>query len=264
MRNAWKQREKRDGIKLKWITIPLTISDENEIVKLFTSAFTKNTKIVHITHIINWTGQILPAKKITEKAHQSGIEVVLDAAHSFAHIDVIFKDIGCDYAGTSLHKWLCAPFGTGMLYIKKEKIASIWPIFSNEEPDSDDIRKFETLGTRSFPAEMAIGRAISFHNGIGGIRKQKRLKYLQQYWINQVKNIPKIKFYTPLDESSCAIATVGIEGKTATEIENHLFSKYGIHCVAIVWEGVNGVRITPHVYTNTHDLDKLVKGLTEL
>jgi selenocysteine lyase/cysteine desulfurase len=264
MRNAWLQREKRDGIKLIWISIPVGVEDEDALVKLFTDAITSKTKIIHITHIINWTGQILPAKKITAKAHEKNIEVILDAAHSFAHLNFSFKDLDVDYAGTSLHKWLCAPFGTGMLYIKKEKIASIWPIFPNDKPESDDIKKFEALGTRSFPAEMAVGRAISFHNSIGAERKQERLKFLQQYWINKVKHHPKIKFYTPLGAGSCAIATVGIEGLQANEIESKLFEKKSIHTVAIIWEGVNGIRITPHVYTNTNDLDNLVEGLLEI
>lgn len=264
MRNAWLQREKRDGIKLIWISIPLNLSDEDALVKLFTDAITSKTKIIHITHVINWTGQILPAKKIAEKAHEKNIEVVLDAAHSFAHLDFSFKDLDCDYAGTSLHKWLCAPFGTGMLYVKKEKIAALWPIFSTDKPESDDIRKFEALGTRSFPAEMAVGRAISFHKSIGSLRKMERLKFLQQYWTSKVKDLPNIQFYTPLGEGSCAIATVGVKGKQATEIESYLFDKKSIHTVSIIWQEVNGVRVTPHVYTSTDDLDKLVGGLTEL
>ena len=261
MRNAWKLRERVDGIKLVWISIPLNITREDDIVALFTAAFTEKTKVVHITHIINWTGQILPAKKITAKAHEKDIKVVLDAAHSFAHINFSLPGIGCDYAGTSLHKWLCAPFGTGMLYVKKELISTLFPVFPGDQPDSDDIRKYEGLGTRSFPAEMAVGRALSFHNSIGTDRKQARLKFLQKYWTDKVKDHPKIKFFTPLDDSSCAIATVGIEGMAAADIDNELFSKYNIHVVGIVWEEVNGVRVTPHVYTSTGDLDILVEGL---
>lgn len=265
MRNAWLQREKRDGIKLVWVSVPLVTESEDELVNVYANAITGKTKIIHITHIINWTGQILPAKKITELAHEKGIEVVLDAAHSFAHIQFSLHDLGVDYAGTSLHKWLCAPFGTGMLYVKKDKIKTIWPIFPNDKPDGEDIRKYEALGTRSFPAEMAIGRAISFHQSIGSERKQNRLKFLQEYWTSKVKQHPKIKFYTPLgNNSSCAIATVGIEGMQAGEIESKLFDKRGIHTVAIIWEGVNGIRVTPHVYTSTSDLDNLVEGLLEL
>lgn len=262
MRNAWLQREQREGIKLVWIDIPIGMDDTESIVKLYTDAITKKTKIIHLTHLINWTGHILPAKRICEEAHKHNIEVIMDAAHSFAHIEMNFRDIGCDYAGTSLHKWLCAPFGTGMLYVKKEKIAKLWPIMPNDKPQGDDIRKFEALGTRSFPAEMAVGRAIDFHNSIGSKRKEERLRMLKNYWVNKVKQHPKIKFYSPLsDHASCAIATVGIEGKKHSDIEGFLMDKYNIHCVAIEWQKVNGVRITPHVYTSLADLDKLVEGL---
>lgn len=265
MRHAWMQREKRDGIKLIWIKIPVAESDPDKLTKLFTDAITEKTKLIHITHVINWTGQVLPAKKITEKAHSKGIEVLLDAAHSYAHFSFSLKELDVDYAGTSLHKWLGAPFGTGMMFIKKDKISKIWPLFPNDKPESEDIRKFESLGTRSFPAEMAIGKALSFHHTIGSERKQKRLKYLQQYWVKKVKDHPKIKFYTPLDDcASYAIATVGIEGKTATEIESELLNKHNIHTVSIIWEEVNGLRITPNVYTSESDLDVFTNALLSI
>lgn len=265
MRHAWMQREKRDGIKLVWVNIPVNESDPEKLTKIFTDAITKKTKIIHITHVINWTGQVLPAKLITEKAHEKGIEVILDAAHSFAHFEFSLKDLQVDYAGTSLHKWLGAPFGTGMVFVKKEKIKKIWPLFPNEKPESEDIRKFESLGTRSFPAEMAIGKALSFHHTIGTERKQKRLKFLQQYWVNKVKDHPKIKFFTPLqDNASFAIATVGIEGMKATDIDSELLNKHNIHTVSIIWEEVNGIRVTPNVYTSTDDLDVFIKALLSI
>lgn len=265
MRHAWMQREKRCGVKLIWIKIPINETDPEKITKLFTDAITKKTKLIHITHVINWTGQILPAKMITEKAHEKGIEVLLDAAHSYAHFDFSLKDLGVDYAGTSLHKWLGAPFGTGMMYIKKDKISKIWPLFPNDKPESDDIRKFESLGTRSFPAEMAIGKALSFHHTIGTERKAKRLKFLQQYWVNKVKDHPKIKFYTPLTENtSCAIATVGIDGMKAGDIDSELLNKHNVHTVSIVWEEVNGIRVTPNVYTSTEDLDVFINALLSI
>lgn len=264
MRNAWLQRQIREGIKLNWIDIPIGLDDDDKIVSLYIDAITSKTKIIHLTHVINWTGHILPAEKICREAHKKGVEVVLDAAHSLAHIEINLHNIDCDYAGFSLHKWLCAPFGTGMLYVKRSKIEKLWPLFAPEKPNDNNIRKFEALGTRSFPAEMAIGKALSFHNSIGTKRKSERLRFLKNYWIEKVKSHPKIKFYTPLsNHASCAIATVGIEGKKASEIETYLLDKHGVHCVAIEWQKVNGVRITPHVYTNTNDLDKLVSGLLE-
>jgi selenocysteine lyase/cysteine desulfurase len=265
MINAWKQREKRDGIKLVWIDLNLPAENETEIVNAYTTAFTDKTKIVHITHMINWTGQIVPVRKIADKAHAKNIEVLCDSAHTFGHFQYTVPELGCDYWATSLHKWMCAPFGTGMMWIRKEKIPGVWALLSAPEPDGKDIRKFESLGTRSFAAEMAAASALDFHQLIGGARKEARLRYLKNYWLDKVSKIPGIiKFTSTLPAFSCALANVGIEGVTPEEIERKLLDRYRIHCVAINWEKVNGVRITPNVYTSLQDLDLLVKGLTEI
>ena len=262
MINAWKQREKRDGIKLVWVDLELPSEDEGYFVEAFTSKFTPKTRVVHITHVINWCGQILPVRAIADRAHAQGIEVLVDGAHSFALIDYKIPDLGCDYWGTSLHKWLCAPFGSGMLWIKKEKISKIWPLLSNGTPDGDDIRKFESLGTRSFPIEMAIGYSIDLQNLIGTKRKQDRIFYLKNYWAEQVRDIPGLKLQTSLDPKwGCAIATVGLEGKKGAEVSDQLYQRAKIHTTGIEWEKVSGARITPNVYTTTDDLDKLVRTL---
>lgn len=263
MINAYKQREKRDGIKLVWINLDLPTEDENYLVNQFVKAFTPRTKVVHITHIINWNGQILPVRKIADEAHKRGIEVVVDGAHSFAHFDFKVPDLGADYFAASLHKWLYAPIGSGMLYVKKEKIKTIYPLFAtSEDPLKDDIRKFENLGTRPFFIEQAIGKAIEFHDMIGIERKQQRLQYLKNYWMEKVKTTPKVKLNTSLDPRwGCAIGNVAIEGKKPGELDSFLFTNYKIHTVSIVWENINGVRITPNVYTTTKDLDILVEGI---
>jgi selenocysteine lyase/cysteine desulfurase len=262
MVNAWKQREKRDGIKLNWIEIPQPCEDEKQIVELFKKAITPKTKIVHITHLINWTGNILPAKAIADMAHSKGCEVIVDAAHSFGHIDFKIEDTGADYFATSLHKWMNAPFGSGMLYIKKEKIKNVWALLSAPEPDGTDIRKFENLGTRSFASEMAIGAAVDFHNVIGSKRKEERLRYLKNYWAEKTKDIPGAKLFTSLKpEFSCALGCWGIEGVKANEIDTFLYEKHKVHVVSIIHEKVNGVRITPGIYTSTKDLDFLINGL---
>jgi selenocysteine lyase/cysteine desulfurase len=260
--NAWKQREKRDGVKLVWIDIPQPLENDNEILDLYRKAITPKTKVVHITQMINWTGNLVPTAKIAGMAKEKGCEVIVDGAHTFAHIDFKIPDLQCDYFATSLHKWACAPFGSGMMYIKKDKIKNIWALLSNDVPDGDNIRKFETLGTRSFASEMAIGTAIDFHLLIGSKRKEERLRYLKEYWTSKVLDNPKFKLYSSLKpEYSCAIATIGIEGWEAPDIEAKLFELKKIHTVAIKYEKVNGIRITPHVYTSLSDLDKLVDGL---
>lgn len=263
MMNAWKQREKRDGIKLNWIDIPQPLEDEAAIVELYKKAITPKTKIVHITHMINWTGNMVPSKKIADMAHSKGCEVIVDAAHSFAQVDFKLEDTGADYLATSLHKWMCAPFGSGLMYIKKDKIKNIWALLSAVEPDGGDIRKFESIGTRSMASEMAIGAAVDFHNLIGGKRKEERLRYLKNYWVEKVKDLPKAQLYTSLKpEFSCALTCFGFEGWKAQDIDAYLFEKHKVHVVSIVQEKVNGIRITPSVYTSTKDLDVLVKGLT--
>lgn len=265
MKNAWLQREKRDKIKLVWIDLPMPAENDGEIVSAYEKAFTKKTKVVHVTHLINWTGQILPVKKIADAAKARGIEVVCDGAHSFAHLDYKIPELGCDYFGTSLHKWLCAPFGSGMMFIKKEKIQNIWTLFASDNPQSDDIRKFEAQGTRSFATEQAIRNAIEFHLLIGAERKEQRLRFLKNYWSEKVKDISRIKFFTSLKQQySCALCCVGIEGMKPQDLENELFSKWKIHTTAIDFEAVKGVRVTPHVYTSLRDLDLLAEALKEI
>ena len=262
MINAWRQRQEREGIVYKQISFEFPIENDEEIVAGFEKAITPKTKILHITHIINWVGQILPVKKITAMAKKHGIETIVDGAHSFGLLDYKVPELGCDYYGTSLHKFLSAPIGSGMLWIKKEKIEKIWPLVCNDKPTSSDIRKFETIGTRSFPIEQGIGEAVNFQNGIGNKRKEERIRYLKNYWATRVQNIPKVKIHTSFkDEYACAICGVSVNGMTPGELDSALFSNYKIHTVGIVWENISCVRITPHVYTRLQDLDKLVMAI---
>ena len=265
MINAWKQREKRDGIVLKWLDFDFPIEDEEQIVRTFVDAFTPRTKVVHITHMINWMGQILPARRIAREARERGIESVVDAAHTFAHLDYRIPDLDCDYFGTSLHKWLCAPFGSGMLYVRKEKIAGLYPLLAAPDAEADDIRKFEHLGTRSFAIEQAIGQAVDFHHMIGSERKQARLHYLKNYWAERVKNIPGVKIGTSLHpDFGCAICLLMIDAKKPGEVAQYLFRRHKIHSVPINWENIHGLRITPNVYTTSRDLDRLVEAIEEM
>lgn len=262
MINAWKQREMRDGIKLVWVNLELPSTDNGYLTRAYTEKFTSRTKLVHVTHIINWNGQILPVRKIADEAHARGIEVLADGAHSFAHFQFTIPELGCDYFGTSLHKWLCSSIGTGFMFVRKEKIKNLYPLFGADDPKKEDIRKFEALGTRPFFIEQATHKAIDFHQMIGSERKEARLFYLKQYWINQVKDLPGVQINTPMKPGfSCAIGNIAIEGKNAADLENFLMDKYKIHTVPIDWEGVKGLRITPNVYTTLHDLDKLVRGI---
>lgn len=265
MIHAWKQKELRDGIKIKWLSFESPIENDDTIINAFINATTSKTKIWHITHMINWTGQILPVKKLCEEARKRNIISVVDGAQTFAHLDFNIGDFDPDYFGTSLHKWLCAPFGTGMLYVKKENISGLWPLFPNEKPQIDDIRKFETLGTRSFATEQAIGQAIDFHNAIGNKRKEERLRFLKNYWCESVKTNPRIKLNVSLKpEYSCGIGNFSIDGMDAETISLRLLSDYQIHTSAIKWENIDGVRVTPHIYTSVKDLDRFIEALLKI
>lgn len=265
MINAWKQREKRDGIVLKWISLDLPTTDEDYLYKSFTGAFTNKTKVVHITHLINWCGQIIPTAKIAIEARSKGILSIIDGAHSFAHIEYKIPDLEGDYYGTSLHKWLCAPFGSGLLYVKQDKISSLYPLMAAGEPLSSDIRKFENLGTRSFAIEQAIGQAIDFHYMIGSTLKQKRLEYLKQYWCTKLLKIKGVTIHTPLDPKfSCAIANFKIANMETHVISSELLSKYKVHTVSIVWDNIDSVRVTPNVYTTTRDLDVFIQAVEKI
>jgi selenocysteine lyase/cysteine desulfurase len=265
MIHAYQQRALRGGIVYKQISFDFPIEDDAQIVKGYEDAIGPKTKLLHITHMINWVGQIMPVQKICDMAHARGIEVIVDGAHSFGLMDFKIPDLHCDYFGTSLHKFLSAPIGSGMMWIKKDKIDKIYPLTCSNKPQSGDIRKFEELGTRSFPIEQGIGEAINFHEGIGSKRKEDRIRYLKDYWAKKVQEIQKVKLHTSLNPKySCAICGVSIDGMTPGELSDKLFNDYKIHTVGIVWENISCVRVTPHVYTTLPDLDKLVRAIGEI
>src|SRR6266850_1742115 len=203
-----RQREQREGIKLNLIKIPIPPKNIQEITSAFERAITPRTRLIQIAHQINITGQITPVKAVCEMARSRGVETIVDGAHSFAQFYFKQTDLNCDYFGTSLHKWLYAPKGTGLLYVKRDKIAKVWPLFPAEEKQKSDIRKFEEVGTHSAAPRLAIGESLLFHNGIGGKRKEARLRYLSRYWMDKLKDIPKVRFNTSLDpQQMCGIAS---------------------------------------------------------
>lgn len=262
MVEAFEQRAQRDGITLKTINIPLHPESDEAIVQLYEQAITPKTRVILVTHMINTTGQILPVKKICAMAHAKGVEVMVDGAHTFAHIDFKITDLDCDYYAASLHKWLCNPLGAGMLWVKREKIAALWPLFGDSGEAKDNIRKLEHQGTMPCAVQLSIPNAIQFHNLIGSQRKENRLRYYKNYWVAQLAGDNRFSFNTPTqDHRTCAIANVAVKGKTPTQVSQLLYEKFKVFTVAIETPTIQGVRITPHLYTTTAHLDKLVEGL---
>ncbi len=257
MLNTMRQRELRDGIKLKLIKIPVPPKHVEEITDAYERAITPRTRLIQIAHQINLTGQIMPVKAVCDMARAKGVETIVDGAHTFAQFHFKQADLNCDYYGTSLHKWLYAPKGTGMLYVKHDKISKIWPLLASDKKQASDIRKFEEIGTHSAAPKLAIGEALLFHHGIGGERKEARLRYLSRYWMDRLKDVPKIRFNTSFDPAQmCAIANVQIEGQDIGKVTGYLFDKHRILVTPIVHDEFQGLRVTPNVYTTLPELDR--------
>jgi selenocysteine lyase/cysteine desulfurase len=265
MLEMFKQVSKRYGVVNRIISVPNSPRDDDEIVNLYASAITGKTKLLMVCHMINITGQILPIRKICDMAHDKGVQVMVDGAHSFAHIKFSIPDLHCDYFGSSLHKWLSVPLGAGILYVRKDRIGQVWPLIAEGERNPDDISRLNHTGTYPVHTDLAIGDAIDFYNIIGAERKEARLRFIQNYWTSKVRDLPKVEVNTPADPArSCGIANVGIMGMKPADMSELLLKKYKIYTVAIDGAGVHGCRITPNVYTTTDDLDVLIKALGEL
>jgi selenocysteine lyase/cysteine desulfurase len=265
MLDMFRQVAKRYGMINKMISVPNHPVSDEEIVSLYENAITPSTKLLMVCHMINITGHILPVRKICDMAHRKGVPVMVDGAHALAHIQFKISELNCDYYGASLHKWLSVPLGVGMLYVKKENISKIWPLFAEGGREADDIMRLNHTGTIPVHTDLAIANAIAFYEKLGAERKEARLRYLQNYWTNQVRNVNRVNVNTPKDPlRSCAIANVGIEGMKPAEMAKTLLEKYRIYTVAIDGVGVHGCRITPNVFTSVEELDALVKALKEL
>lgn len=262
---GWEMMARRKKVKLVWVHLPSPIESVDAIVEAYVSKFNKKTKFVNITQIINWTGQILPVEAISaicEKARAQNIFSLVDGAHSFAHIDFKIKDLNCDAYAASLHKWLCAPIGTGILYVRQEQISKLWSMFPSAVEQEDSIEKFEHKGTISAAREEATHTAIEFHNHIGITLKEARLRYLKNYWATQFKDHERVQFYTSFDDKySSAIALFDIRDGDYKDFSFQLENKFRIHHTNSETEGAQGIRISPNIYTSLEDLDRLVEAM---
>lgn len=265
MLDMFGQVAKRYGTVNRRVSVPLHPASDAEIVETYARAITPRTKLLMVCHLINITGQVLPVRKICDMAHARGVEVMVDGAHSFAHLDFKLPDLDCDYFGTSLHKWLSVPLGAGMLYVRPEKTEKIWPLFPEHSPPPNDLLRLNHTGTHPCATDLAIADAIDYYQHLGAARKEARLRYLQRYWTEQVRAMDHVRVNTPVaPERSCAIANVGVTTLSPHELAERLFEDYRIWTVAIDGAGVHGVRITPNVYTSTAELDLFVRALGEL
>ena len=265
MKEMFEQISDRYGVVNKIISVPNHPKNDEEIVSLYESQITSKTKLIMVCHMINITGQILPIKKICEMAHSYGVEVMVDGAHCVGHFDFSIDDFNCDYYGSSLHKWLATPLGAGLLYVNKNKTHRIWPLLANGNTDKTDIKRLNHIGTHPVHTDLAISNSIDYLKWIGMERKEKRMRFLQRYWSDKLRNVKNVIVNTPKDiERSCGIGNVGLTNMSPSRMEDLLFEKYNIFTVAIDYANVKGCRISPNIFTTTEELDSFVKAVKEM
>jgi selenocysteine lyase/cysteine desulfurase len=265
MLDTWDQRAKRDGITVTKISFPVPPKSQQELADRLLGAITPRTRVLHFCHITNLTGQIFPVRTIADAARARGIITVVDGAHAFAQFPFKLSDLGCDYYGTSLHKWLLAPIGTGFLYVRRERIESHWPLTPTSLSRAKDIRKFEEIGTHPAANHNAIAEALAFHEGIGSERKAARLRYLRDRWADRLRTDARFRIHTNLDPAhSCAIATVQVVGVPAGKVTSQLWDRWRIIATPIVHPEYEGVRVTPNVYTTLDELDTFADAMIKI
>jgi selenocysteine lyase/cysteine desulfurase len=269
MVTTWEQLARRNKIIFKKVSFPVPLMNPNDYVKAIKKAITKKTKAIMVMHVINFTGQIAPVREVSRLAHSRGIPVICDGAHSFSHFPFTIKDLECDFFGTSLHKWTYAPVGTGLLYVKKEKIKELWPLMAAPEKMDNNIRKFEEIGTHPAANHNAIAEALAFNESIGIERKAARLRYLHLRWINKLRNYDNVKFMTNIKDLSqwCGLINLYIKGVDVEKLTDYLMKKHRILVIPIIHDEFKGIRVTPNIYTLLSEVDlfaqvmeKAVKG----
>jgi len=262
---AWKQRAERDGVVLKWVDLDLPSHDPDYLLNQYKKQITDNTKLVCITHILNWNGQVLPLKEIASYAKSQGAEVLVDAAHTIGQRPLQIEDLDIDYLASSLHKWLGGPFGTGVLYVKKGKRKMLYPAFAGPNPKAIGMHKFEHLGTRSSSHERAILPAVLFCNSIGIQRKMDRLQYLKVYTADRIKEHPKVNILSPTDKiNGSAILLLSVDGYDSAQLVSLLEKNWDIHCTIAKIENLDGLRISPNVFTQLSELDTFAEAIHTL
>ena len=262
MITTWKQRARRDGIVLRQFPLPVPAGDPARVVALFEQNITPKTKAILVSHVIFLTGQVMPVREIVALGRKRGIPVIVDGAHSFAHLDFTLKDLDCDYFGTSLHKWLTAPHGTGMLFVRRNLVPGLWPLMAADETQDADIRKFEEIGTHPAAPFLAIAEALAFHQAIGQPRKLQRLIHLRDLWVTPLSEHPRVRLHTALGPGLAGgIALFQVEGLESAALVKRLWDVHRIFTVAIKHDDFEGIRVTPNVYTTPAEIARFVDAV---
>jgi selenocysteine lyase/cysteine desulfurase len=260
MITTWRQRERRDGIVLRQVQLPIPLDDPGEVARRYEAAVTPRTKLLHVSHMTFVTGEVLPVRDVVRMGRARGIPTIVDGAHAFAHFPFVRDDLECDFYAASLHKWLFAPHGTGMLYVRRERIPEVWPLQASDDEKRADIRKFEDVGTHPAANALAVAEALQFTNAIGIANKAARLAYLRDRWVHALSSNPRVRLHTSLARGRAyAIAMMQIDGIDAGAVYNELWTKHRIITSPTKWAGVEGIRVTPNVYTTLDEIDRFVE-----
>ena len=265
MLTTWKQRERREGIVLKQVTFPVPPPSQDDLARRIEAAITPRTKVIHVCHITNLTGQIFPIKKICQLGRAKGIDVIVDGAHAYAQFPFKRDDLDCDFYGTSLHKWLTAPIGTGFLYVRRTKIGKIWPLMAAPPEMNENIRKFEEIGTHPAANHNAIVEALDFLDGLGSERKAARLRFLRDRWTRRLERVSGVKILTPYDPvQSCGLASFTPGQLDVGKVATFLYDHHRIIVTPIAHAEFNCLRITPNVYTTLAEVDRFCEVMEDL
>jgi selenocysteine lyase/cysteine desulfurase len=265
MLDTWEQRVRRDKIKLTKLSFPVPTTAIGELKDRFERAITPKTKVIHFCHVTNLTGQLFPVRDIARMARSRGIQTIVDGAHAFAHFPFALRDLEVDYYGTSLHKWLLAPVGTGFLYVRRENIEKLWPLTPPPAAKMANIRKFEEIGTHPAANHNAIAEALAFHQAIGTERKSARLRYLTDRWASRLEKHPRVKILSSrLPNQSWGLGNINLEGVDASKAYDFLWTKYRIITAPIKHAEFQGLRITPNIYTTLGEIDTFGDAIEDL
>ena len=265
MLDTWEQRVRRDRIVLRKVSFAVPPASLSDLAERLIGALTPRTKVLHFCHITNLTGQIFPVRDICRAARARGVRTIVDGAHAFAHFPFKAGDLECDVYGTSLHKWLLAPIGTGFLYVRRPLVKTIWPLTPAGEKLTDDIRKYEEIGTHPAAAHNAIAEALEFHQAIGAERKAARLRFLKDRWARPVGSRPGVRVLTSFDPAqACAIGNVSLDGVDPEKLAAHLWTRHRIFVTPIKHDEFQGIRVTPNLYTTLNEIDTFSRALEDV
>lgn len=266
VRAAWLQRAQREGIEV--VDVDFDLMDEDDaIFTAYEARITERTRVMQLTHMFHWTGRVLPAKRLCRLARERGIVTVVDAAQSFAQMELGFRDLDCDYLATSLHKWLGAPVGNGMLIVREDRIDGSWPLLAPFDPPPLAIDKFDhwNLGTYNSALQAGIAPAIRFHQEIGTAAVHARLRELTLYWVQRARAIPGFRLHTPIDSEHLAgVVLFSIDGVDSKLIERELRERHHVHVKYRQIRHLQGLRVSPGVYMRKSELDDFVAALARV